>query len=148
MPFISPSEAFLMASHIASNEAVLQIMESLSNTEKELQTKLTDFYRVMCRWNNIDYTEPVLTEKEIYATNHTPISAETESKKTTRAPDTGVRGLSGFSKFELMNFIDSGFSILDIQGSISRQFGKVDVERVIDFYEELERKGIVKVIGK
>ncbi len=139
----------LAESDVVAEEEISNIKNILVNSEKETQSKVTELYKMMCERYGQDADVPRLTEDEPYASNITPVSNEKDSKSGSGASGRGgSRRLSQFSRLELMNFIDSGLSILDIQNSISSQFGMVEIKDVIDFYKNLEERGLIELIRK
>lgn len=132
-----------------AEKAISNVKNILVNSEKETQSKLTELYKMMCERYGQDAEVPRITEDETYASNITPVSNEKDSKSGSGISGRGgSRRLSQFSRLELMNFIDSGLSILDIQNSISSQFGMVEIKDVIDFYKNLEENGMIELIKK
>ena len=129
-----------------SKKAISKILNILNESEKETQTKLKEYYKMMCDIYGISAEEPEPTQDEVIAAKITPVLTENGLKgKFDFSGREYFPDLSYFSRFELMNFIDSGLSVLDIKNSISLQFGKVDIKPVIKFYKNLEKKGIIKL---
>lgn len=120
--------------------------KKLAEYRKDALNRLENLYRILCKRSGQKPEKPKLTKNERNCSLLTPVSVNLESNdgKTYR----NSYGLTSFSQFELMNFIDSGFSLLDIQSSICCQFGKVEIGSVEKFYKKLEEKGKIKLIKK
>ncbi|MFC1557842.1 M28 family peptidase [candidate division KSB1 bacterium] len=119
---------------------------NLLGYKEDALVKLTNLYKILYKRSHKKPEEPKLTEKEKDCSLLTPISLNLESRDGKIYSNS--YGFSSFSQFELMNYIDSGFSLLDIHSSIFCQFGKVEISNVEKFYKKLEERGKIKLIKK
>lgn len=126
------------------NDWIDKTLDNLEESEKETDQKLALFYKMICEKNNISADEPDYTPDEKNAMKITPVSIKGKEKEM--VDDGDIRGLSRDTKFELANYIDSGWSVLDIRNSVLSQFGKTDIKNVMNYYKQLEEGGLVKLV--
>ncbi len=139
----------LAEGNIAPEEEISKIRKNLVENEKSVSLMLTEFYKIMCNRFKIDSEEITLTKDEVLASKITPVLVKPDSKRDLSSFERrSFSTLSQFSRFELLNFIDSGLSLLNIRDSILSQFGDVRIEDVVNFYKNLEDKGIIKLANK
>jgi hypothetical protein len=139
----------LAEGNIAPEEEISKIRKNLVENEKSVSLMLTEFYKIMCNRFKIDSEEITLTKDEVLASKITPVLVKPDSKTDLSSFERrSFSTLSQFSRFELLNFIDSGLSLLNIRDSILSQFGDVRIEDVVNFYKNLEDKGIIKLANK
>jgi hypothetical protein len=99
--------------------------------------------------------EPALTAEEQVAARLVPVlkpSAPRAMGPGPGGPGGGQAGappsLSGYYATEARAMADGVRSILDIRGSISAEFGPIDVERVVAFFRAAEATGTATITEK
>jgi hypothetical protein len=130
---------------------LLSVIKDLVAQEENDLDRLLHFYEMVCKQQGVKPVEPKMSTDEITASKVIP--ARKPPPKDERNPLAGFFGgqsrkLSGLAASEALAYTDGTRSVLDIRNAISAEVEPIDVKKVLDYFEDLEKAGSVEMIKK
>lgn len=134
-----------------AQENLEQVVGDLLDTEGDDQDRLQHFYEIVCKQIGVKATEPKLTADEAAASKMFPMRkpSATDEKNPFAALSAGQsRKLGGFAASEALAYSDGTRSVLDIRNAVSAEIQPIDVKTVMEYFEDLEKAGVVEMKRK